>query len=127
MMTESKKILIVDDEPDVIEWMTAFFEDNGYATISAVNGAEAFALAKSEKPNLVTLDISMDQESGMRALKNLQNSEETKSIPIIICTGVSPDLKQFIDRTKQVQNPAAFLEKPIDRDVLLNKVRELLG
>ena len=127
MMTESKKILIVDDEPDVIEWMTAFFEDNGYATISAVNGAEAFALAKSEKPNLVTLDISMDQESGMRALKNLQNSEETKSIPIIICTGVSPDRKQFIDRTKQVQNPAAFLEKPIDRDVLLNKVRDLLG
>ncbi len=126
-MTEPKKILIVDDEPDVIEWMTAFFEDNGYATISAVDGAEAFALAKSEKPNLVTLDITMDQESGMRALKNLQDAEETRDIPIIICTGVSPDLKQFIDRTKQVQNPAAFLEKPIDRDVLLSKVNELIG
>ena len=126
-MTEPKKILIVDDESDVIEWMTVFFEDNGYATISATNGAEAFALAKSEKPNLVTLDISMDQESGMRALKNLQNTEETREIPIIICTGVSPDLKRFIDRTKQLNTPAAFLEKPIDRDVLLNKVKELIG
>ncbi|MFH1374165.1 MAG: response regulator [bacterium] len=126
-MTEPKKILIVDDESDVIEWMTVFFEDNGYATISAVNGAEAFALAKSEKPNLVTLDISMDQESGMRALKNLQNTEETRDIPIIICTGVSPDLKRFIDRTKQLNTPAAFLEKPIDRDVLLSKVKELIG
>ena len=126
-MTGSKKILIVDDESDVIEWMTAFFEDNGYATLSAIDGAEAFALAKSEIPDLVTLDISMDQESGMRALKNLQTTEETKDIPIIICTGVSPDLKQFIDRTKQVETPAAFLEKPIDRDVLLSKVKELIG
>jgi len=126
-MAESKKILIVDDESDVIEWMTVFFEDNGYATISAANGADAFAKAKSEKPDLVTLDITMDQESGMRALKNLQTNEETKDIPIIICTGISPDMRQFIDRTKQVQNPAAFLEKPIDRDVLLQKVRELIG
>jgi len=126
-MNKPKKILIVDDESDVIEWMTAFFEDNGYATISASNGADAFAKAKSEKPNLVTLDISMDQESGMRALKNLQSTEETKDIPIIICTGVSPDLKRFIDRTKQLSTPAAFLEKPIDRDALLNKVRELIG
>ena len=125
-MTGSKKILIVDDESDVIEWMTAFFEDNGYATLSAIDGAEAFALAKSEIPDLVTLDISMDQESGMRALKNLQTTEETKSIPIIICTGVSPDLKRFIDRTKQLNSPAAFMEKPIDRDALLNKVKELI-
>ena len=63
----------------------------------------------------------------MRALKNLQSTEETKDIPIIICTGVSPDLKQFINRTKQVDNPAAFLEKPIDRHVLLSKVKELIG
>lgn len=123
----AKKILIVDDESDVIEWMTAFFEDNGYSTISAVNGADAFAQAKSEKPDLVTLDITMDQESGMRALKNLQSTEETKDIPIIICTGISPDMKQFIDRTKQLENPAAFMEKPLDRDVLLAKVKELIG
>jgi len=126
-MTDSKIILVVDDESDVIEWMTVFFEDNGYTTISATNGADAFAKAKSEKPDLVTLDITMDQESGIRALKNLQSTNETKNIPVIICTGVSPDLKQFIDRTKQVEYPAAFLEKPIDRDVLLAKVKELIG
>ena len=126
-MTETKKILIVDDESDVREWMTAFFEDNGYATLSASNGAEAFSKAKSEKPDLVTLDITMDQESGIRALKNLQSTEETKDIPIIICTGVSPDLRQFINRTGQLNAPAAFLEKPIERDALLKKVKELIG
>ena len=126
-MTGSKKILVVDDESDVIEWMTVFFEDNGYTTISASNGAEAFAMAKSEKPDLMTLDIAMDQESGMRALKNLQNDEETRDIPVIVCTGVSPDLKRFIDRTKVLNSPAAFMEKPINRDVLLSKVRELIG
>jgi len=126
-MTEQKKILVVDDETDVIEWMTTFFEDNGYATLSALNGADAFEKAKSDKPDLVTLDITMDQESGMRALKNLQGTEETKNIPIIICTGVSPDMKQFIERTKQLNAPAAFMEKPIDRDALLAKVKELIG
>ena len=126
-MTQPKKILVVDDESDVIEWMTVFFEDHGYVTISAVNGAEAFARAKSDKPDLMTLDIAMDQESGMRALKNLQNDEETRDIPIIICTGVSPDLKRFIYRTKVLNSPAAFMEKPIDRDALLSKVRELIG
>ena len=126
-MNESKKILIVDDESDVREWMTAFFEDHGYATITAASGAEAFARAKSDRPSLVTLDISMDDESGVKALKNLQSTDETKNIPIIICTGVSPELRQFIDRAKQVDAPAAFLEKPIDRDLLLSKVRELIG
>jgi len=126
-MSEPRKILIVDDESDVIEWMTTFFEDHGYATLSAENGADAFAKAKAEKPDLITLDITMDQESGMRALKNLQTTEETRDIPIIICTGVSPDLKQFIGHTRQLREPAAFLEKPIDRDILLSKVKELIG
>jgi len=107
--------------------MTAFFDDNGYDTIFANDGAEAFTKARNEHPDLVTLDISMDEESGLRALKNLQQTEETKDIPIIICTGVSPDLKQFINRTGAVRNPSAFLEKPIDRDELLKKVKELIG
>ena len=125
-MADKKKILVVDDEADVIEWMTIFFEDNGYDTIFANNGAEAFTKAKAEHPDLVTLDITMDDESGLRALKNLQKTEETKNIPIIICTGVSPDLKKFIDKTSAVNNPSAFLEKPIDRDELLKKVKELI-
>ncbi|MCP4582212.1 MAG: response regulator [candidate division Zixibacteria bacterium] len=126
-MSEKKKVLVVDDEPDIVTWITTIFEDNGYETISAENGAEGFEKAKTEHPDLITLDISMDKESGMRALKNLQKSEETSAIPIIIITGVSPDLKRFIDRTRQVQKPAAFLEKPIDKDELLDIAKKVIN
>jgi DNA-binding response OmpR family regulator len=126
-MADKKKILVVDDEPDIVEGFTTLFEDNGYTTISASNGREAFALAQSEKPDLITLDITMDQESGMRALRNLQDTEATSSIPIIIVTGVSPDLKTFIDRARKLEFPAAFMEKPVDNAQLLAKVKELIG
>ncbi len=126
-MAGQKKILVVDDEPDMVEWLTTFFEDNGFTTVSASSGMEAFSKAKSERPDLITLDISMDQESGMKALRNLQETEATTAIPIIIVTGVSPDLKRFIERNKHLEMPAAFMEKPVDRDELLRKVRELIG
>ena len=125
-MTDKKKILVVDDEPDMVTWLTTIFEDHGYATISAENGIEAFAKAKSEHPDLITLDISMEEESGVKALRNLQETKETANIPIIIITGVSPDLKRFIEHSKKVQFPAAFLEKPIDKDELLETVNKLI-
>ncbi len=126
-MTDKKKILVVDDEPDMVTWLTTIFEDNGYDTISAENGVEAFDKAKSERPALITLDISMDRESGLKALRNLQESNETSNIPIIIVTGVSVDLKRFIERNKKLRYPEAFLEKPIDKDELLGTVAKLIG
>ena len=69
----------------------------------------------------------MPDESGIKALKELQNNETTKSTPIIMVTGVSTDIKRFIGSTKQVHPPEAFFEKPIDRDELLKKVKELLN
>jgi CheY-like chemotaxis protein len=126
-MSDKKKILVVDDEPDMVTWLTTIFEDNGYDTISAENGIEAFAKAKSEKPDLITLDISMDKESGLKALRQLQESEETSGIPIIIVTGVSVDLKRFIERNKKLKFPEAFLEKPIDKEELLDTAANLIG
>ena len=126
-MSDKKKILVVDDEPDIVTWLTTIFEDNGYTTVSAGNGIEAFERARSERPDLITLDISMDRESGLKALRNLQESEETSGIPIIIITGVSTDLKRFIERNKKLKFPEAFLEKPIDKDELLGTVSRLLG
>jgi len=126
-MSEKKKVLVVDDEPDIVTWITTIFEDNGYETISAENGIEAFEKAKSEHPDLITLDITMDKESGVKALRHLQESEETSGIPIIIVTGISPDMKRFIDRSSKVQMPVAFLEKPIDKDELLKIAKEAIG
>ena len=125
--TKSKKILIVDDEPDVVTYLSTLFEDNNYDIITAVNGKQAVAKAKSDKPDLITLDITMPEESGVRAFRDLQNDPETKSIPIIIVTGVTSDFKKFIESRKQVEPPTAYFEKPIDRERLLETVKKLLG
>jgi DNA-binding response OmpR family regulator len=122
-----KKILIVDDEPDMVEWLTTFFEDNGFSTSYAHNGIDGFAKAESESPHLITLDISMDKESGIKMYRRLAESVKTSGIPVIILTGVSPEFKRFIESRKQVDPPAGYFEKPVDRDDLLKKVRELLG
>jgi CheY-like chemotaxis protein len=126
-MADAKTILIVDDELGERTWMTTFFEDNGYQTESAVDGEEGFAKAKSGGIDLITLDITMDNQSGVKMFRNLQKSPETTDIPVVMVTGVAREFKSFIERTKQVENPAGYFEKPVDRDALLNKVKELIG
>ena len=123
----SKKILIVDDEPDILRFLEQLFQDAGYDTVTASDGSIGLKVAARESPDLITLDITMDEQSGMRALKNLQQHETTKDIPIIIVTGVSPDLKGFIDKTGGVKSPAGYMEKPVDREALVAKAKELTG
>ena len=125
--TFQKTILIVDDEPDITTFLSTFFQDNGFNTIIATTGKEAFELAVKVKPDLITLDITMPEESGVRALKEIQEHEATKNIPIIIITGISSDFKKFIYTRKQVHPPEDYFEKPIDIELLLKRVNELLG
>lgn len=126
-MSDKKKILIVEDEADQRDWLIAFFEDNGYDTVTAEDGQKGFELAKTENVSLITLDISMDNESGIKAIRNLQETPETANIPVIMVTGVSTEFKRFLERSKKVNMPQGFIEKPVDRDALLSKVKELIG
>ena len=125
-MPESKKILIIDDEEDVVTYLKTFFEDHGFNAIFANDGKAGIEKAVKEKPDIITLDVSMPEESGVRALRDLQTNAVTKNIPVIIVTGVSSDFKKFIETRKQVHAPEGYFEKPIDRDKLLQKVKELL-
>ena len=126
MSKTSKKILIVDDEPDMLSFLATFLQDNGFEIISAVDGKDCFEKAKKFHPDLITLDISMPEESGVKAFRNIQETEETKDIPVIIITGISKDFKKFIHTRKHVQPPIAYIEKPIDTSELLAKINEIL-
>ena len=127
MGTNPKKILVVDDEPDLLNFLGAFLEDNGFDVVFASNGKECLEKAKIEQPDLITLDITMPEESGVRAFRNIQENEQTKDIPIIIITGVQAEFKQFIHTRKVVKPPAAYLEKPVDTSGLLEKIKEILA
>jgi DNA-binding response OmpR family regulator len=125
-MNDRKKILIIDDEEDILTYLVTFFTDNNFEVITALNGKDGVKKALSEKPDIITLDISMPEESGVKALRELQNNSFTRNTPIIIITGVASDFKRFITDRKQVHMPEGYFEKPIDRELLLSKVKELL-
>ena len=125
-MENQKKILLIDDEEDVLIYLSTFFKDNGFNVIEAHNGKEGVEKAIKEKPDVITLDVSMPEESGVKALRELQESTVTKNTPVIIVTGVDSEFKRFIESRKQVHAPEGYFEKPVNRDELLLKVKELL-
>ena len=127
MNDSPKRILVIDDEPDMLDFLSSVLKDNDFDVITAVNGRDGFEKAKSQKPDLITLDISMPEESGVKAFRNFQESDETKDIPVIIVTGISNDFKKFISTRKVVNPPAGYLEKPIDASEFLDKVNELVA
>ena len=123
----AKNILVVDDEPDVVTYFTTLLEENGYETRSANNGTEAMAAIAAQRPDLITLDITMPEQSGVRTYRNIKEDESLKSIPVIIVTGVASDFKRFISTRKQVPPPDGYLEKPIQPQGLLDEVKRLLA
>ena len=126
-MNTQKTILVVEDEPDQIAYLDTLFKDQGFAVVTANNGREGFDKAKSSHPDLITLDISMPEESGVRMFRDLQTDSATSDIPVIIITGISHDFKRFIETRKQVHPPEGYFDKPLDREKLLAKINELLG
>ena len=127
-----KKILIIDDERSVLSYLETLLQDNGYETVCAENGRVGFEKAKSEKPDLVCLDITMPEESGIRFYRNLKEDPELTSTPVVIVTAVTGDggdpepFKKFISTRKQVPAPEAFFSKPIDRDEFVAAVAKIL-
>ena len=122
-----KTILVVDDDPDARDFFITVLEDNGYATVSARDGNEALDRLGEAIPDLVTLDITMPEKSGVGVYRKLREEEAYKAIPVIIITGVSDDFKQFISTRRQVPPPNGYLSKPVEPEQLLEIVRELVG
>jgi CheY-like chemotaxis protein len=129
----SKKILIVDDEPDIVSYLEMILQDEGYTTLAAANGNEALEVVKRERPDLVTLDITMPEASGTRFFKEIKTDPELASIPVVIVTAVTGlggdkyAYEQFISNRRLVPAPEGFFPKPIDREEFLEAVRRLLG
>jgi len=125
-MADKQTILIIDDEPDTVTYFSSVLEDSGYATITARNGAEAIERVKEARPDLITLDITMPETSGVRCYRDLRETEAWRTIPVIIITGISGDFRTFISSRKHVPPPDGYLGKPVDATELLGLVRKLL-
>ncbi len=127
-MTKPKKILVVDDEPDIVTYLCSVLKDNGYQAISASNGKEGMDAAISEKPDVISLDISMPRETGVRMLRNLHDNDSTCQIPVILVTGVERQYEDFLKRhSHQVNPPVAYVEKPVESGEYIKTIEQALN
>jgi len=123
----AKKILIVDDEADIRTFLSVFLSDNGYQTETAEDGDIALDKAKATKPDLVTLDIIMPNQTGVKFYRELCKEKELSKIPVIILSGVTRYKELFARDHATMPKPFAFIEKPLDRDELLKKIKQAIG
>ena len=131
-MSDPKKVLIVDDEADAIDITDAMLSRFGnITTISASDGDSGLEKAKSEKPDLIILDVEMPGKSGFDVFVELKKDEATAGIPIVMLTGVkekvgipfSADaMKDFLG-----YEPEAYIEKPVQLGDLQKTVSSILG
>jgi len=125
-MSEKKTILIVDDERDVRTFLGSLLADHGYATLEAEDGVECLSLARGSSPDLITLDITMPHQSGVKSYRQLKGDADLARIPVVIITAVGDPMEHFLRTRKQVPNPEGFMAKPIDPDKLLKMIADLL-
>jgi len=126
-MSGKKKILIVDDEQDILTYLSTLLQDNGYATVLAKDGGEALKQVEEAVPDLITLDVSMPEKSGIKLYREVKADDRWKQIPIIIVTGVSGDFQKFISTRHQVPPPEGYLSKPINPEEILALIKRLAG
>ncbi len=117
---------MVDDVPDERGYLVTVLSDAGYNVSEAADGAEALTQVAASQPDLITLDITMPEKSGVAVYRSLKTDDATKGIPIIVVTGVSDDFKEFISSRRQVPAPEGYISKPVDHEELLKTVEALL-
>jgi len=126
-----KKILAVDDDPDIRDALTMILESQGYKVITAQDGIEALANLKAEKPDLMILDLLMPKMDGWAVCKELQDPRWAKyrDIPILILTSVREEAsrRRYELETGLELDVDDYVEKPFSPDILLERVGRLVG
>lgn len=115
-----KKILVIDDDLNIRDYLVSLFTDNGYEAYIAGDVKEGIKEANKIKPDLITLDIEMPGEWGPRFYRQLSQDPKLKNIPVIVISGLS-------GHQYAVVKAVASLTKPFDREELLKIVKETLN
>mgnify|MGYP004000625487 FL=1 len=129
----SKKVLVVDDDPDVGSFVVTVLEENQYIPLVAQDGVEGLEMIEKEHPDLVILDVLMPRGSGIRLYRKLRTDENLNHIPIIMFTGIA--LRSFLKSQKaldefkggEVPKPDIYLEKPVEPEELAAAVKKKIG
>ena len=126
-----KKILIIDDEPDVLTFLGTLLKKNGYEVCEACDGVEGMKKVLQDKPDLVCLDLLMPEKTGIKMYREMRKDDNLKHVPVIMVTGIASatvfsDFRTFIHE-RSIPSPEGYIEKPIDKDEFLRAVQEVVG
>ena len=129
----SKKVLVVDDDPDVRLFSVTVLEEHGYTPLEAEDGESGLKIIKAEKPDLVILDVLMPRQSGVRLYRELKTAKALKDLKVIILSGIAK--KTFLRSQKaltefggeEIPEPEIYLEKPVEPDELADVIKKVLG
>ncbi len=129
----SKKVLVVDDDPDVVTFNVTIVEELGYTPLVAKNGEEGLKIVKEERPDLVILDVLMPRQSGVRLYRELKTDKSLGQIPVIMLSAIAE--KTFLRSQKaltefgedKIPEPEIYLEKPIEPEELAKIIKDTIG
>ena len=129
----SKKVLVVDDDPDVRLFSVTVLEEHGYTPLEAGDGVEGLKMIKAEKPDLVILDIMMPRQSGIRLYRELKTDKALKNIHVIVLSGIAK--RTFLRSQKALTEfggaegpePEVYLEKPVEAEDLADTIKQVIG
>lgn len=127
-MSESKLILVVDDDTDLVEMVSMKLESEKFRVAKAYDGIEAMDSIKQERPDLIILDVMMPRKDGYTLCDELKNSEEYKDIVIVLLTAVTSAIKStnYTHMGGKTTLADDFIPKPIDLDKLMEIVKDSL-
>jgi len=111
-----KKILIIDDEPDILNFLEQLFQDEGYETATAGDGVEGIKKLAEFNPDLITLDLQMPKDTGTAFYRKMHHDSKFKDKPVIVISGIA-------GRHLAIRKPVAVFDKPIDKEDLLKTVK----
>jgi two-component system sensor histidine kinase/response regulator len=123
------RVLVVDDDPDVVEYLSSFLEDEGYEVASA--GDERAALEEVERsiPDAILIDVMLPGRSGLDLLVRLRRDPRLTETPLVLVTGddsvLKDECRSYLETHQDVRGPDRVLGKPMERDLLLSVLREV--
>lgn len=124
MNADAHTILIVEDESDVSEILAFSLRREGYRVLTAGEAAEGLAVAKAERPDAILLDVMMPGISGWEMLERLRAHEDTRDIPVIMCTVLAEP--RFLEKAAE-HNAAGYIRKPFRTEAVLRTIRGVLA
>jgi CheY-like chemotaxis protein len=131
MSAAGSRVLIVEDDPDIVEYLSFFLEDEGYSVKSASRCSTALGMMDEFQPNVVLIDALLPGKSGLEFLVTLRKDPRWSSLPLVVCTGndklLEDDCQSYLGAHEGVSGPDGVLGKPVDRDTLLSVLVKLLN